>query len=290
MNPAKTRTARTSVAGVTSVNDGPALEGAAALGEGSGSRGLTRRTCISTLEQSPERRRYGSDRPQAGDRAGYQQDAEVHRAYRVRRVRQAQRASGVSPADAAQNATRRVCRGQGQADLPAQQPSSGPGAWVSAADAYARWSRHRHGPASQGPALADCLSTGSTAVLPAQFRMKRSADFGATVKQGRRAVQPDVIVYSRVICDGRTDTPAVSTATPPQVGLIIAKSVGSAVERHRVARRLRHVAREVLGDLRAGQQVVIRALPGSNRATSQTLRAQLRAGLRAVQRPGGAAR
>lgn len=77
---------------------------------------------------------------------------------------------------------------------------------------------------------------------------------------------------------------------PPQVGLIIAKSVGSAVDRHRVARRLRHVAREMLGDLRAGQQVVIRALPGSNRAKSETLRAQLRAGLRAVQRPGGVAR
>ncbi|MDD7812209.1 ribonuclease P protein component [Mycobacterium sp. CSUR Q5927] len=127
-------------------------------------------------------------------------------------------------------------------------------------------------------------------MLPAQFRMRRSADFGATVKQGRRAVQPDVIVYSRVPCDRRTDTPAVSVATPPQVGLIIAKSVGSAVDRHRVARRLRHVAREVLGDLCAGQQVVIRALPGSNRAKSETLRAQLRAGLRAVQRPGGAAR
>lgn len=67
----------------------------AECGRGS-DRGLTRRTCVSTLEQSPERRRYGSDRLLAGDRAGYQQDAEVHRAYRVRRVRQAQRGSGVS--------------------------------------------------------------------------------------------------------------------------------------------------------------------------------------------------
>ncbi|NDJ88348.1 ribonuclease P protein component [Mycolicibacter kumamotonensis] len=127
-------------------------------------------------------------------------------------------------------------------------------------------------------------------MLPAQFRMRRSADFGATVKQGRRAVQPDVIVYSRVLDDGRTDTPDPSAATPPRVGLIIAKSVGSAVERHRVARRLRHVARDMLGDLRAGEQLVIRARPGSSAAKSESLRTQLRAGLRSVHRAGGAVR
>lgn len=127
-------------------------------------------------------------------------------------------------------------------------------------------------------------------MLPSQYRMRRSADFGATVKQGRRAVQPDVIVYSRVACDRRTETPGVSAAMPPQVGLIIAKSVGSAVDRHRVARRLRHVARDVLGDLDQGEHLVIRALPSSNGAKSDELRTQLRAGLRSVHRSGGAAR
>jgi ribonuclease P protein component len=118
--------------------------------------------------------------------------------------------------------------------------------------------------------------------------MRRSADFGATVRQGRRAVQPDVIVYSRTSCDRRTDT--FDECAPPQVGLIIAKSVGSAVERHRVARRLRHVAREMLGDLGSGEQVVIRARPGSSAAKSDALREQLRSGLRSVHRSGGAAR
>lgn len=127
-------------------------------------------------------------------------------------------------------------------------------------------------------------------MLPSQYRMRRSADFGATVKQGRRAVQPDVIVYSRVVCDRRIDTPDVSAALPPQVGLIIAKSVGSAVDRHRVARRLRHVARDVLGELRPGEHVVIRALPTSNGLKSEALRAQLRAGLQSVHRSGSAVR
>lgn len=70
--------------------------------------------------------------------------------------------------------------------------------------------------------------------------------------------------------------------------MIIAKSVGSAVDRHRVARRLRHVARDVLGELQPAEQVVIRALPGSRGAESDDLRRQLRAGLRLIHR--GAAR
>ncbi|WP_409435865.1 ribonuclease P protein component [Mycobacterium sp. SMC-14] len=132
-------------------------------------------------------------------------------------------------------------------------------------------------------------------MLPAQYRMRRSADFGATVKHGRRAVQPDVILYDRVICDRRTDVSEESagdsvTALTPRVGLIIAKSVGSAVDRHRVARRLRHVVREVLADLEPQEHLVIRALPGSKGATSDVLGIQLRAGLRSIRRAAGAVR
>ncbi|OBG39881.1 ribonuclease P protein component [Mycolicibacter heraklionensis] len=132
-------------------------------------------------------------------------------------------------------------------------------------------------------------------MLPAQYRMRRSADFGATVKHGRRAVQPDLILYDRVIHDRRTDPSEESAvrdaaATSPRVGLIIAKSVGNAVDRHRVARRLRHVAREVLTDLEPREQLVIRALPSSNGATSDELGTQLRTGLRSIRRAAGAVR
>ncbi|WP_409427800.1 ribonuclease P protein component [Mycobacterium sp. SMC-11] len=132
-------------------------------------------------------------------------------------------------------------------------------------------------------------------MLPAQYRMRRSADFGATVKHGRRAVQPDVILYDRVIQDRRTDPSEESAvdaaaAIPPRVGLIIAKSVGNAVDRHRVARRLRHVAREVLADLEPREQLVIRALPSSSGATSDELGTQLRTGLRSIRRAAGAVR
>ncbi|OJZ64773.1 ribonuclease P protein component [Mycobacterium paraffinicum] len=113
-------------------------------------------------------------------------------------------------------------------------------------------------------------------MLPARNRMRRSTEFDATVKRGVRAAQPDVVVHLRRPPDGD----AATGPQAPHVGLIVGKSVGSAVERHRVSRRLRHVARSVLGELGASDQLVIRALPGSRTASSARLAEELRRGLR----------
>ncbi|OBH06571.1 ribonuclease P protein component [Mycobacterium sp. E1747] len=117
-------------------------------------------------------------------------------------------------------------------------------------------------------------------MLPARNRMRRSTEFDATVKRGVRAAQPDVVVHVRRRADG-------VAATAPQVGLIVGKSVGSAVERHRVSRRLRHVARSVLGELGESDQMVIRALPGSRTASSARLAEELRHGLRRALQAAG---
>jgi ribonuclease P protein component len=117
-------------------------------------------------------------------------------------------------------------------------------------------------------------------VLPARNRMRRSTDFDATVKRGVRAAQPDVVVHLRRCADG-------DAATAPHVGLIVGKSVGSAVDRHRVSRRLRHVARSVLGELKESDQMVIRALPGSRTASSARLAEELRRGLRRALEAAG---
>ena len=53
------------------------------------------------------------------------------------------------------------------------------------------------------------------------------------------------------------------TKTPAQIGLIINKSVGGSVVRHRVARQLRHTLKELLGLIPEGARVVVRALPNS---------------------------
>jgi ribonuclease P protein component len=101
--------------------------------------------------------------------------------------------------------------------------------------------------------------------------MTRSTEFGATVKHGVRAAQPDLVVH---LCRDDGD------ATGPRIGLVISKSVGTAVQRHQVARRLRHVAKSVLVDLDARERIVIRALPGSRDAQSARLEQELRSGLK----------
>ncbi|OKH72558.1 ribonuclease P [Mycobacterium sp. SWH-M1] len=112
-------------------------------------------------------------------------------------------------------------------------------------------------------------------MLPAQNRMTRSTEFGATVSRGTRAAQPDLVVYCL-----RSDQ---TEEAGPRVGLVVSKAVGNAVQRHQVSRRLRHVARTVLPELDVTDRVVIRALPGSRRAVSPRLEQQLRTALRRIR-------
>jgi ribonuclease P protein component len=102
--------------------------------------------------------------------------------------------------------------------------------------------------------------------------MTRSAEFSHTVKHGVRTSQPDLVVHAYRAADG----------SAPHIGFIVAKSVGGAVDRHRVARRLRHAARTVVGDLMPSERIVVRALPGSRDAASARLQHELEAGIRQV--------
>jgi ribonuclease P protein component len=120
-------------------------------------------------------------------------------------------------------------------------------------------------------------------VLPARYRMTRSTEFGATVSQGVRAVQPDLVVHALRSDDDTADG-------GPRIGLVVAKSVGSAVQRHRVARRLRHVALSMIDELEPADRVVIRALPSSRHAISARLEGELRTALRRVRSRSGAPR
>jgi ribonuclease P protein component len=115
-------------------------------------------------------------------------------------------------------------------------------------------------------------------VLSARNRMRRSTEFDATVKQGVRSAQPNLVVHLR-----RADDPDDG----PLIGLIIAKPVGTAVERHQVARRLRHVARAMVADLNCSDRVVIRALPSSRCVSSARLEQQVRRGLRRALESAG---
>lgn len=108
-------------------------------------------------------------------------------------------------------------------------------------------------------------------MLPVQYRMTRSAEFGATIKHGVRAAQPDIVVHARRTAGGDDG---------PRIGLVVAKSVGNAVQRHQVSRRLRHVTQAILPELTPDERLVIRALPSSRHAISALLEQQLKSGVR----------
>jgi ribonuclease P protein component len=119
-------------------------------------------------------------------------------------------------------------------------------------------------------------------VLPAQYRMTRSTDFGLTVNRGVRAAQPDLVVHALRSSGDESGA--------PKIGLVVGKSVGNAVQRHRVSRMLRHVARDVIEELGPGDKVVIRALPSSRHAISARLQQELRTALQRADSKSGARR
>ena len=104
--------------------------------------------------------------------------------------------------------------------------------------------------------------------------MRRRAEFTATVRTGRRASSPTVVLH--VLAGQRPDEAA-------RIGLIVNKGVGGSVVRHQVARRLRGVSAQLLEDFRPGDLVVLRALPASARATSAQLAADLSQALSRLQ-------
>lgn len=96
--------------------------------------------------------------------------------------------------------------------------------------------------------------------------MRRSDDFTSVVRAGARARRGCLVVHVSA---------ELHAGAPPQVGLIVGKTVGGSVVRHRVARRLRGQLAARLPGLPSGSGVVVRALPEAASATSARLGADL---------------
>ena len=91
--------------------------------------------------------------------------------------------------------------------------------------------------------------------------MRRSADFAAAVRGGRRSARPTLVLHVR----------SSRTEDPTRIGLVVNRRVGNAVTRNRVARRLRSVCSARLSRWSPGDLVVVRALPAAAVASSAQL-------------------
>lgn len=95
--------------------------------------------------------------------------------------------------------------------------------------------------------------------------MVKPSDFRAIVRRGRRTSTPSTLIY-RIERDP-TD--------PARFGFIVAKTVGNAVERNLVRRRMRAVCRSIVDAGGRGSDVVFRALPGSAQRDWASLSAEM---------------
>jgi ribonuclease P protein component len=114
-------------------------------------------------------------------------------------------------------------------------------------------------------------------VLAAAQRLRRSTDFAAAVRGGRRAGRGAVVVHLFL-----EEPVRASTA---RAGFVVSKAVGNAVVRNQVRRRLRHLVRPRLAELPAGALVVVRALPAAASLVYAALGADLDAALDAARSP-----
>jgi ribonuclease P protein component len=105
--------------------------------------------------------------------------------------------------------------------------------------------------------------------------MRRSPDFAAAVRRGRRAGRSRLVVH------------LLSTGTDslPLVGFVVSRAVGGSVVRNRVERRLRHLVADRLDRLPDGSHLVVRAAPPASASTSEQLGEDLDAALRSALAP-----
>ena len=94
--------------------------------------------------------------------------------------------------------------------------------------------------------------------------MRRPADFRSAMRRGRRTGTQTVVVYVALTGDAQS-----------MAGFAVSKTVGGAVIRNRVTRRLRAILTELLPTVPTGCHVVVRALPESAAVSFETLKSDV---------------
>jgi ribonuclease P protein component len=121
-------------------------------------------------------------------------------------------------------------------------------------------------------------------VLATRNRLRTATDFSTTVRSGVRNGRRNVVLY----------TAAIAADEPSRIGFIVSKSVGNAVVRNLVKRRLREAGAASLREYGTGFAIVVRALPASATASWDQLLSDYNAALestmvRLASRPARAA-
>ena len=114
-------------------------------------------------------------------------------------------------------------------------------------------------------------------MLATTQRLRRSADFAAAIRGGRRAGRGTLVVHLLI------EEPA--HASEARAGFVVSKAVGNAVVRNKVRRRLRDLVRPRLTELPPGTLLVVRALPPAAQAGYADLGTDLEGALASAQRP-----
>lgn len=101
-------------------------------------------------------------------------------------------------------------------------------------------------------------------MLPAAARLRRRQDFAEVVRRGRRTARGPLVFHLALPAEA-------GDASVARAGFVVGKTVGPAVVRNRVRRRLREVVRARLALLPAGARLVVRAQPGAADLSSAAL-------------------
>jgi ribonuclease P protein component len=102
-------------------------------------------------------------------------------------------------------------------------------------------------------------------VLARVNRLVTADDYRRLVRRGRRITTRHVVIYLNSTVGDES----------PRFGFIVAKSVGVAVSRNLVRRRLKAMSFERLASFEPGTEIVIRALPGSAQVDWDILRSEV---------------
>ena len=106
-------------------------------------------------------------------------------------------------------------------------------------------------------------------MLSRSSRLHQRADFRAATRLGRRVGSAGVVLHAHLD----------PTDPRPLVGFVVGRTVGPAVTRNRVRRRLQHIVAARLPQLPPGDRLVVRATPGAAGYSSAALAESLDAAL-----------